>query len=58
MKTIVSLKYDSFPEPPDYFSFVDEDIREMFKNKGGYKHSDILTAQLIKELRKNNEKEI
>ena len=41
-------------EYPDYLSFVDEDIRQMFEARS-YLQSDILMAQLIKELRKLNE---
>lgn len=41
-------------QQPDYLSFVDAEIREMFEGKCGYFNSDILTAQLIKELRKLN----
>lgn len=39
---------------PDYLPFVDEDIRAMFEGKDGYFPSDILYAQLIKELRRLN----
>ena len=42
------------PKHPDYLSFVDPDVRALFKGKGGYLLSDILYAQLIKELRKLN----
>lgn len=55
--TISDVKIEGgvFPKQPDYLSFVDEDIRTIFKDKGGYFPSDILNAQLIKELRKLNE---
>lgn len=50
----VKIVGSSYPKQPDYLSFVDEDIRAMFKDKGGYFPSDVLSAQLIKELRKLN----
>jgi len=37
-------------EQPDYLGFVDADIRKMFEG-GSYFISDVLMAQLIKELR-------
>lgn len=50
-----SLKIvDSFPPHPDYLSFVDDDIRAMFGGTSFFS-SDVLMAQLIKELRKLNE---
>ena len=52
--TTVKLPPWTMPEQPDYMSFVDEDIRQMFEGKSCL-HSDILMAQLIKELRKLNE---
>lgn len=44
------------PKQPDYLSFVDEDIRAMFEGSEAYYLSDVLNAQLIKELRKLNSK--
>ena len=38
-------------ESLDELSFVDEDIRDMFRNVGGYFTGTPLVAQLIKELR-------
>lgn len=42
------------PKHPDYIVFVDPDIAEIFKGKDSYYQSDILMAQIIKELRKLN----
>ena len=44
------------PKHPDYLSFVDGDIAEIFKGKDSYFQNDILMAQIIKELRKLNER--
>lgn len=40
---------------PDYLQFVDEYIKQLFEGRNGYFLTDILIAQLIKELRKFND---
>ena len=38
------------PEPPRELDFVDEDIRAMFENKGGYPIGMPTQVQIVKEL--------
>ena len=52
-KPIIQFQMDA-PKHPDYLVFVDPDIAEIFKGKDSYYQSDILMAQIIKELRKVN----
>ena len=41
----------SWLEAPDELSLVDDDIREIFENRGNYFIGTPLVAQLIKEIR-------
>ena len=45
--------YGTIPERPDYLSsdLIDEDVKAVFKGKGGYFTHEILMLQLIKELK-------